>query len=740
MAISFLQPLFKALQLFLRNKALIRIPIQRLLRFWTYVTKSLASLRSSIAPRGREAISVDPAAEKNHPESMGICASELPSDSVSDPLSESWVNASATHLTSDKSSGTNFDPQSPPHSDSPYATANEDGSCSSTEASLAASVSRISITIPRAVSCVNQNDAASVSQISIIAPGMTAGPTPLVDSLSQGCNLTGEVTISPIQEESENVTLGGDTVDLTGQWLSAICEDFYPFLPESVGRYKRSGTVSKQETEYELLPMTKLYTDANIYDDKILSYITNLIGQFDQYLHAHNIRLSSHVNVVFEISGDSDEMWCQYYLADHATRSVFWLDKFVLSKVSSYLWSEVPGVTKPSHVREFRVCIVPVDPSIWFFRQDMQSKLNIELRDILIYSIGDVITSSTTTVPYEATELQQMLEMVNNIQNNMHGSKVVQPYSRLMHNFTRLRFKNFHGQLAARLDWDQSVYIPPGSKTPRSLLLRILSPPLFFAPETYCRELDKIWIDGQIHAARWTKYFSEMHTEWQQQILLDTVLLSGNVAFLAIQSVDEDTANPGRSPAQITSYLSVMASIGSILIGLMLTRKNKLRARELALNAVLFSKDIFLWSKQRVGLETLAILYSVPFALLIVVLFLVGFSFMCLRHSAITVPLLICITWAIIALLLIWCMFTLASWDEPFSAGYITWDRLASGVEDTAGLVIAFVEKISKALRGASWRGVTGQFRRGENRQEADMSSDAIHSNTRDVIALQASV
>ena len=51
-------------------------------------------------------------------------------------------------------------------------------------------------------------------------------------------------------------------------------------------------------------------------------------------------------------------------------------------------------------------------------------------------------------------------------------------------------------------------------------------------------------------------------------------MLNANLAFLAIQSVDVNT-NPYRSPAQISSYLSVAANIGSIVLGLLLMRHSR---------------------------------------------------------------------------------------------------------------------------------------------------------------------
>ena len=56
-------------------------------------------------------------------------------------------------------------------------------------------------------------------------------------------------------------------------------------------------------------------------------------------------------------------------------------------------------------------------------------------------------------------------------------------------------------------------------------------------------------------------------------------MLNANFAFLAIQTVDVNT-NTYRSPAQISSYLSVTANIGSIVLGLLLIRRNRLESQK----------------------------------------------------------------------------------------------------------------------------------------------------------------
>lgn len=58
-----------------------------------------------------------------------------------------------------------------------------------------------------------------------------------------------------------------------------------------------------------------------------------------------------------------------------------------------------------------------------------------------------------------------------------------------------------------------------------------------------------------------------------------TVLLNANIAFLAIQSIDDSSVDKGRSPAQVASYASTIMSVGSIILGLLLLQKYRHKNR-----------------------------------------------------------------------------------------------------------------------------------------------------------------
>ena len=155
------------------------------------------------------------------------------------------------------------------------------------------------------------------------------------------------------------------------------------------------------------------------------------------------------------------------------------------------------------------------------------------------------------------------------------------------------QFINLHGQKGARLDQDRSIHgIAVYSRT---FVLGALSPMMFYAPEVHLQSLEKIWVDRIIHASHWLEFIRKLTEEWQEFVVIvlwhcsvshekeltmlfiqDTVILTANMAFLAIQSVDNDgQLTPLRSVAQVASYISIVTSLGSILLSLLLIRQNR---------------------------------------------------------------------------------------------------------------------------------------------------------------------
>jgi len=222
----------------------------------------------------------------------------------------------------------------------------------------------------------------------------------------------------------------------------------------------------------------------------------------------------------------------------------------------------------------------------------------------------------------------------------------------------------------ARLIRDQTVYDKP--KRERSLLITCMSPLLFLAPEVHLREMEKLWTDEVIIETVWKNFMTRLLGEWEGVILWSTVMLTANVGFLAIPGVVLSNLSGSTitaasqvlifpSSAQIASSLSVEASIGSIVTGLLLARHNRTKQKEDPAGA---STYLHQNSHTVYGLEPLAIILSLPWALLMwsMVLFFIALLLFCFSISNCATRIAVTIMSVLVVTLIIWCIWT--AWES----------------------------------------------------------------------------
>jgi hypothetical protein len=238
--------------------------------------------------------------------------------------------------------------------------------------------------------------------------------------------------------------------------------------------------------------------------------------------------------------------------------------------------------------------------------------------------------------------------------------------------FTQGRYINFFGQREARLSADQSVFEDKGKKQKRTWLIRSTYVLLFFAPEAHLKELETVYTDFVILKHKWIKFIQKTQNEWRELVRIATILLTANVAFLAIPSVDNAIPTTGsaasvsarvylRNPAQVTSFMSFLFSMGCMLTGQLLLRHHTSRPYDSAEQIDKYLRD---YRDAHRGLETLAILYSLPYSLLLwaIASFFVAFIFVALvdsggkwqRYPTVVVILVFIVT-------LLWCIW--ATWE-----------------------------------------------------------------------------
>ncbi|KAH9066353.1 hypothetical protein EDB87DRAFT_1554349, partial [Lactarius vividus] len=252
------------------------------------------------------------------------------------------------------------------------------------------------------------------------------------------------------------------------------------------------------------------------------------------------------------------------------------------------------------------------------------------------------------------------------------------------------RFLHFHGQKVSRRDRYKNIY--EGGRRKRSTLFRfLLSPILFFFPGVHLLELEKVWTDEIIVEALWREFMQKLVSEWTEFVLYSTVMLAANVAFLAIPGVIISPPYPPNrntwiepSLAQIVSSISLVFSIGSIITGLLLIRRNRTMMTKDPKSAWYYLHGM---KKPWFGLEPLAIVFSLTYALLMWSAwgFFVALLIFSFQNTSMRIWIPVGTAAGIITALIVWCIGN--TWDpEEREENPIDWlnePRAGSQKNDT---------------------------------------------------------
>ncbi|KAH7890173.1 hypothetical protein F5I97DRAFT_1801275, partial [Phlebopus sp. FC_14] len=248
----------------------------------------------------------------------------------------------------------------------------------------------------------------------------------------------------------------------------------------------------------------------------------------------------------------------------------------------------------------------------------VEEKVVDELRSTLIFASSEAILSDSSLVPFSAAELQQLLDLVTNIgdwQPLRQASPSDWQLSPPTHLFAaRLKFVNFHGQAGARLNADQSLYERNNQedRASPSPYFSVLDLFLFGAASNHIRQLHRIWVDRTINVLRWRSFISILSNEWNGFTIYSTVMLAVDVSLLAIPELNGSTVT--QTVAQVAICLSTLSAVGSLVASVLLTCSSRGKGSESAEEAAAYMQKM---ADNTLGLNTLAVMFSVPFALVI---------------------------------------------------------------------------------------------------------------------------
>ncbi|CAL1699541.1 unnamed protein product [Somion occarium] len=314
-------------------------------------------------------------------------------------------------------------------------------------------------------------------------------------------------------------------------------------------------------------PGKRILTHTDISDPENLKDIEALYQSVESKLEDFNPRRPSDLEMVLDIRRGKKTIF-GYYLASWEARAVTWAEE-------TDIWLATLGerdVYCQAHLRH------AVERQFWSHIEMFPNHRNIpahlidELKDTLLFGWNDLMTSDTSTVPYDERKLSELSRVMEKVkEGRMNGYRAI-VIARNMGTFCKERFLNYHGQPGARLNRDECMSEATVHRE-RSLTFLLLSPCLFWMPDIYLAELEKIWVDNTVNYRPWNRFITELKRDWKASTTPATVLLSANVGFLAIQSLD--ISDPNKSVNQITSYVSTLLSLATYIICQILTRQHR---------------------------------------------------------------------------------------------------------------------------------------------------------------------
>ncbi|TFK37859.1 hypothetical protein BDQ12DRAFT_684758 [Crucibulum laeve] len=251
----------------------------------------------------------------------------------------------------------------------------------------------------------------------------------------------------------------------------------------------------------------------------------------------------------------------RYYVVDHGRKQVWW-------------WTDVDSIhVGGKHIGRNGTSNIFILQNYYRHLENFPSLTPISkedlqtLRDGLIFSGTDRLSSQNSTAPWNATDAKMYLDFMKELEegatketglNNVDKPSTMHQTwfaSRLMCIMLQSRSMYGFGTKDAIFDYTIIIQLPP--KVFIDYLVGIFS---FFAPSTYMQRLHHVRAGGVTSFTRWQALVTSLLAEWSDSNLLATVVLSSNMAFLALNNLS--------AIGRISSLISTFFSISSIITGL----------------------------------------------------------------------------------------------------------------------------------------------------------------------------
>ncbi|KAG1748246.1 uncharacterized protein EDB91DRAFT_1244960 [Suillus paluster] len=319
-------------------------------------------------------------------------------------------------------------------------------------------------------------------------------------------------------------------LDVPPGWISVVHPEGARYFVNQTTVRQVHGFLKADGLRYDA---QRTITEMNIYDEEICAdieyFMAYLLGELRWTVEHGNLTLDmTQVDLVVEPKVlDSTSVVCCYYFTNHRDRCLFWLDDFDAQDILF----ECKSIKTLAHIR------LAIQTQYWFICMQAHTQrrshwdyfpsqcpvaqdLVDEVENTLVHAACDSLTSTESPMAFGAIEVRELLSAVDKIK---------------VHSSAYQNTQQCHAAIVI------------------------------------VHELRKIFVDDATCTVRWNAFSLKAKGQLQNSNLLATILLNVNVGFLAINSVDKG----GRNAVQMASYMSLVVSMGSMILGLLLVSHNR---------------------------------------------------------------------------------------------------------------------------------------------------------------------
>ncbi|KAL7277323.1 hypothetical protein ACG7TL_009180 [Trametes sanguinea] len=270
----------------------------------------------------------------------------------------------------------------------------------------------------------------------------------------------------------------------------------------------------------------RFVTDAYMHNPKTLERVMRFSVTLLKVLDAAQVILPTTIEVYLLPYSEEE---CGYYLTDHASHTVSWLEEVDLDQLA------IADVVSDSHLR------FALEDLYWQhieqFPSHRISSLFMAVDDLIavfLHGEADHLTSANSTFPYVAKECKQFVRVLESAKQKLDQPASVCIIARLWSVVARHRLQIHYAQERARLSREQQIINLP--ETNRGLLFAGVSKMLFSIPQAYAKKLDRLFSDEIVFVHPWRDFMRTSREEWQQYLTWSLGLAILDVLCLGLSS------------------------------------------------------------------------------------------------------------------------------------------------------------------------------------------------------------